>query len=565
MQSHDFASTYVGTPFYMSPEICAAERYTMHSDIWSLGCIVYELCTKTPPFNAKTHFHLVQKIKEGRFDPLPACYSPELSTLVRNCLIVNPQKRPDTWELLQLPVVRLMRKEREVVELGATLKLREERALAKAKEAEALLASLDQDRQVARVEIDDVVRREWEVKARLEIDRQVTHEKERLEKIFETELASRVEQEVDRRLHSSDAARTTTISSEAVPSLSSVSTAPSTEGPSTDESSLFTNGSDLMESPVCAGGVPAPAFQQPAKRAHRTPFSRARTQIDSPMDVTMASPSPMSIASLSLSPRRAAAMAQGVATTGANLFVAAADARARWEPQTLSTLDSDSESDSPSREGAHSAPPIEEDNDSDVDGHASPTRRRARRAVAPSAIPDPFKVPNGSRPGLARQRTVPSRRPGASGPQAPLFAGKPVAGTQAPQRRDRSPTSPQRRAIPRPLSKAATAVAAAAAAGSNENAAEDMLRAVTNKNMAYAHAHGNAAGVGGRTLVELQQARAGMDAPAMMSAMNGNAMGMGAGVRKAAGYEEVARWDPEQEEEMPSPFLCRVKRDFMAR
>ena len=39
MQSHDFASTYVGTPFYMSPEICAAEKYTLKSDIWSLSLI----------------------------------------------------------------------------------------------------------------------------------------------------------------------------------------------------------------------------------------------------------------------------------------------------------------------------------------------------------------------------------------------------------------------------------------------------------------------------------------------------------------------------------------------
>lgn len=76
MQSHDFASTYVGTPYYMSPEICASERYTLASDIWALGCITYELCARKVPFNANTQFQLVQKIKEGRVDPLPDNYSP---------------------------------------------------------------------------------------------------------------------------------------------------------------------------------------------------------------------------------------------------------------------------------------------------------------------------------------------------------------------------------------------------------------------------------------------------------------------------------------------------------
>lgn len=76
MQSHDFASTYVGTPYYMSPEICASERYTLASDIWALGCIMYELCARKVPFNANTQFQLVQKIKEGRVDPLPDSYSP---------------------------------------------------------------------------------------------------------------------------------------------------------------------------------------------------------------------------------------------------------------------------------------------------------------------------------------------------------------------------------------------------------------------------------------------------------------------------------------------------------
>jgi serine/threonine protein kinase len=108
LQSHDFASTYVGTPFYMSPEICKAEQYGPHSDIWALGCIIYEMCAKQPPFNAKTHFDLIQKIKSGRYPDIPACYSAELRKVIASCLQVTPDHRPDTVALLNLPIVKLM-------------------------------------------------------------------------------------------------------------------------------------------------------------------------------------------------------------------------------------------------------------------------------------------------------------------------------------------------------------------------------------------------------------------------------------------------------------------------
>lgn len=196
MQSHDFASTYVGTPFYMSPEICAAERYTLHSDIWSLGCIMYELCAREPPFNAKTHFNLVQKIKDGRVNPLPSIYSLELQNVIKSCLKTNPLLRPDTAQLLNLPMIRLTRKEIEVVELGRVLKSSEELTKIKLKEAEAKISSLESEK--ARIEA--IVRREWEVKARLEIDRQIQIETEKLCKKFDIEVQTRVEKELQTRL-----------------------------------------------------------------------------------------------------------------------------------------------------------------------------------------------------------------------------------------------------------------------------------------------------------------------------------------------------------------------------
>ncbi|KAJ2976342.1 hypothetical protein NUW58_g8111 [Xylaria curta] len=199
IQSHDFASTYVGTPFYMSPEICAAERYTLKSDIWSLGCVMYELCAREPPFNAKSHFQLVQKIKEGKVATLPRIYSAELMAVIRDCLKVNPDMRPDTATLLNLPVVRLMRTQREAVDLKSRLLMKEAAIDAKAKEVEKKLATIEADKSLVRQEIESSLRREWEVKARLEIDRLVRIELQELQRRFESEVQARVQEELQKK------------------------------------------------------------------------------------------------------------------------------------------------------------------------------------------------------------------------------------------------------------------------------------------------------------------------------------------------------------------------------
>ncbi|KAG8218041.1 kinase-like domain-containing protein [Butyriboletus roseoflavus] len=73
-----FANTYVGTPYYMSPELMQEKAYDSKSDIWSLGCLIYELCALKPPFHeAKTHAELSIFIRNGRIPPLPRGYSPD--------------------------------------------------------------------------------------------------------------------------------------------------------------------------------------------------------------------------------------------------------------------------------------------------------------------------------------------------------------------------------------------------------------------------------------------------------------------------------------------------------
>lgn len=48
--SGDFAKTALGTPYYLSPEICSNSNYNHMTDIWMLGCAIYELCTLEKPF-----------------------------------------------------------------------------------------------------------------------------------------------------------------------------------------------------------------------------------------------------------------------------------------------------------------------------------------------------------------------------------------------------------------------------------------------------------------------------------------------------------------------------------
>ncbi|XP_026646557.2 serine/threonine-protein kinase Nek3 isoform X1 [Zonotrichia albicollis] len=95
-----YACTYVGTPYYVPPEIWESLPYNNKSDIWSLGCILYELCTLKHPFQAKSWKHLILKICKGSYDPLPSQYSYELHYLIKQMFKRNPQNRPSASTIL---------------------------------------------------------------------------------------------------------------------------------------------------------------------------------------------------------------------------------------------------------------------------------------------------------------------------------------------------------------------------------------------------------------------------------------------------------------------------------
>ncbi|XP_065175331.1 serine/threonine-protein kinase Nek2-like [Sycon ciliatum] len=105
---HDtsMAKTFVGTPYYMSPEQVLHDRYNDKSDMWSLGCLVYELCSLRPPFQAANQKLLALKIREGRFQPLPSTYSSDLRSLVEQLLTVEAQERPNIDTILAHPQLK---------------------------------------------------------------------------------------------------------------------------------------------------------------------------------------------------------------------------------------------------------------------------------------------------------------------------------------------------------------------------------------------------------------------------------------------------------------------------
>ena len=96
----NMCQTQTGTPYYASPEIWKDQPYDKKSDIWSLGCVLYEAIALKPPFRANDMEELFKKVIRGFYPRPPPEYSNELSVVLKLCLQVAPHLRSSCDKIL---------------------------------------------------------------------------------------------------------------------------------------------------------------------------------------------------------------------------------------------------------------------------------------------------------------------------------------------------------------------------------------------------------------------------------------------------------------------------------
>ena len=98
--------TQTGTPYYASPEVWNDAPYSYKSDLWSIGCVIYELCNLRPPFQGKDLDELYENVCKGKPERINKAYSDELWKMILMLLQVDVNKRVDCNKFLNSDLIR---------------------------------------------------------------------------------------------------------------------------------------------------------------------------------------------------------------------------------------------------------------------------------------------------------------------------------------------------------------------------------------------------------------------------------------------------------------------------
>ncbi|CCW72104.1 unnamed protein product [Phytomonas sp. Hart1] len=113
LSSTNLTTTFVGTPLWISPEVLQGKSYSYSSDIWSLGCVFYEMACLHRPFTGNCFARLVSEITSGSLAPLPDDIIPIIKEVIIQMLALDPSKRPTAAETLAI-LKRALASEKEM-------------------------------------------------------------------------------------------------------------------------------------------------------------------------------------------------------------------------------------------------------------------------------------------------------------------------------------------------------------------------------------------------------------------------------------------------------------------
>ena len=103
--TNQLCQTRAGTYNYMSPEVLGGMKYNSKADIWSLGCVLYELCTLKRAFDARNIPKLIESIIRGEYSPIPTHFSANVKNLIDRMLKVDPEDRPSIDQIIMIPFI----------------------------------------------------------------------------------------------------------------------------------------------------------------------------------------------------------------------------------------------------------------------------------------------------------------------------------------------------------------------------------------------------------------------------------------------------------------------------